>query len=360
MRKDKLPSLHIGNLEINPPIIQGGMGVRVSRAGLAVAVANQGSVGVIASVGLGKYENAPGSQFTELNELELRAQIRKTRKATNGVIGVNAMVALSNYENLVRASADEGVDLIISGAGLPLELPKYTMGSDVKLVPIVSSGRALQVICKKWKKNYDRLPDAVVVEGSKAGGHLGFNPDDVISGKISSLEQIVTEVIEKIKELDLDIPVIAAGGIYTGEDIARFLKLGASGVQMATRFVCTHECDVHDNFKQAYINAKEGDITVIKSPVGLPGRVINSDFVQRIKKGETIPFKCQYRCLKSCNPKTAPYCIAKVLAKASDGSIDEAFVFAGSNAYRCEKIVSVKELIDELVAETIDSLYGDK
>jgi len=360
MIKNKLPSLHIGNLETNPPIIQGGMGVRVSRAGLAVAVANQGSVGVIASVGLGKYEDAPGSQFSELNELELRAQIRKARKATNGVIGVNAMVALSNYENLVRASADEGVDLIISGAGLPLELPKYTMGSDVKLVPIVSSGRALQVICKKWKRNYDRLPDAVVVEGSKAGGHLGFNPDDVISGKTSSLEQIVTEVIEKIKELGLDIPVIAAGGIYTGGDIARFLKLGASGVQMATRFVCTHECDVHDNFKQVYLNAKEGDITIIKSPVGLPGRVINSDFVQRIKNGETIPFKCQFRCLRSCNPKTAPYCIAKVLAKASDGRIDEAFVFAGSNAYRCEKIVSVKELIDELVAETIDSLYGDK
>ena len=210
------------------------------------------------------------------------------------------------------------------------------------------------------ERNYDRLPDAVVVEGSKAGGHLGFNPDDVISGKISSLEQIVTEVIEKIKELDLDIPVIAAGGIYTGEDIARFLKLGASGVQMATRFVCTHECDVHDNFKQAYLNAKEGDITIIKSPVGLPGRVINSDFVQRIKNGETIPFKCQYRCLKSCNPNTAPYCIAKVLATASEGRVDEAFVFAGSNAYRCEKIVSVKELIDELIAETIDSLYGDK
>ena len=241
MNKNKLPSLHIGNLEINPPIIQGGMGVRVSRAELAAAVANQGSVGVIASVGLGKYENAPGSQFAELNELELRAQIRKARKATNGVIGVNAMVALSNYENLVRASVDEGVDLIISGAGLPLELPKYTTGSDVKLVPIVSSGRALQVICKKWKRNYDRLPDAVVVEGSKAGGHLGFNTDDVINGSISSLEEIVTEVIAAVKEIGLDIPVIAAGGIYTGEDIARFLKLGASGVQMATRFVCRSE-----------------------------------------------------------------------------------------------------------------------
>ncbi len=360
MSINKLPALKIGDLEINPPIIQGGMGVRVSRAELAAAVANQGAAGVIASVGLGRYEDAPASKFVEVNEDELRAQIRKSRELTSGVIGVNAMVALSNYENLVRTSAEEGIDLIISGAGLPLELPKFTSGTNVKLVPIVSSGRALKVISKKWKKNYDRFPDAVVVEGSMAGGHLGFNPDDVINNSISPLEQIVVEVVAAVKEIGADIPVIAAGGIYSGDDIARFLKLGASGVQMATRFVCTHECDVHDKFKQAYIDAEEGDITIIKSPVGLPGRVINSEFVRRIKKGETIPFKCQYQCLRSCNPKTAPYCIAKVLANASEGKVDEAFVFAGSNAYRCNKIISVKELIDELVAETLSSLSDDK
>lgn len=356
MDKNRLPALRIGNLEINPPIIQGGMGVRVSRAGLAAAVAEQGAAGVIASVGLGRYEYSPISEFVRVNEEELRAQIRKAREMTRGVIGVNAMVALSNYENLVRTSAEEGVDLIISGAGLPLELPRYVENTDVKLVPIVSSGRALKVICRKWEKNFKRKPDAVVVEGAMAGGHLGFNPDDVINQAISPLEKIVAEVLETVNAIGLDIPVIAAGGIYSGGDIARFLKLGASGVQMATRFVCTHECDVHDNFKQAYINAKKGDITIIKSPVGLPGRVINSEFVRRIKNGETIPFKCRFRCLKSCDPKTAPYCIAKVLSNASEGRIDEAFVFAGSNAYRCDRIVSVKELIDELVEETAKSL----
>jgi len=360
MNKNKLPALRIGDLEINPPIIQGGMGVRVSRAGLAAAVAEQGAAGVIASVGLGRYEDSPLSEFVRVNEEELRAQIRKARELTRGVIGVNAMVALSNYENLVRASADEEVDLIISGAGLPMELPRYAGNSKVKLVPIVSSGRALKVICRKWEKNYQRRPDAVVVEGAMAGGHLGFNPDDVINQTIPPLERIVAEVLETVKEIGFDIPVVAAGGVYSGEDIARYLKLGASGVQMATRFVCTHECDVHDKFKQAYINAGKEDITIIKSPVGLPGRVINSDFVRRIKNGETIPFKCRFRCLKTCDPRTAPYCIAKVLSNASEGRIDEAFVFAGSNAYRCDRIVSVKELIDELVEETVNNLDDGK
>jgi len=356
MSVDSLPVLRIGDLEISPPIIQGGMGVRVSRADLASAVGSQGCVGVIASVGLGRFEHLPGSEYVRVNEEALRNEIRKARRQTNGIIGVNVMVALTDYENHVRASVDEKVDLIISGAGLPLNLPKLTSGTNIKLLPIVSSARAFDLICKKWKRDFDRLPDAVVVEGSEAGGHLGFNYENVVDNTVPHLDQIVTDVIAAASSFPDPIPVIAAGGIYDGSDIARFLKLGAAGVQLGTRFVCTVECGVHENFKKAYLASEKEDIIVIRSPVGLPGRVIRNGFVERILRGETVPFHCRYHCLKTCTPATAPYCIADVLAKAAEGDMDESFVFCGSNAYRCEEIVPVKDLIDTLVAETLDSL----
>ncbi len=352
MQNGKLPSLKIGDIEVNPPIIQGGMGVRISKANLAAAVANEGCVGVVSTIGLGKFEDSPGSEFVRLNEEALRQEIRKAKSMTDGVIGANVMVALSNYENLAATAAEEGVDIIISGAGLPLDLPKFTRGKPTKLIPIVSSARALSIIYKKWKRQYNKTPDAVVVEGAKAGGHLGFKYEDVLDGTNPPLDVILAEVIEVANSYDPPIPVIAAGGIFDGQDIARVLRMGASGVQMATRFVCTNECDVHENFKKAYLNAKKEDITIIKSPVGLPGRVLNSKFVEKIKRGETIPFKCTYKCLKTCNPKTAPYCIAKVLVNAAEGNLDEAFAFSGSNAYRCSEIVSVKQLIDQLSEET--------
>jgi NAD(P)H-dependent flavin oxidoreductase YrpB (nitropropane dioxygenase family) len=347
-----LPVLQIGDLTIYPPILQGGMGVRISRSGLAAAVANEGCVGVIAGVGLGKFENLPRSEFEAVNNEALRAEIRKARSMSKGVIGVNLMVALSNYESLVRTSVDENIDLIISGAGLPLELPKYVEKKNIKLIPIVSSVRALKIICDKWKRNFNKLPDAVIVEGSKAGGHIGYDFKDVFEGTAPSLDELIIEILRFAKSFDPNIPVIAAGGIFDGKDIAHFLKLGASGIQMGTRFVCTDECDAHENFKQAYINARQEDLMIIKSPVGMPGRVIKSKFVEDIKSGKTTPIVCKYRCLKTCDPKTAPYCIAKALTNAAEGNLDEGFVFAGSNAYRCTEIVSVKKLIDELVAET--------
>jgi len=352
MQKNIIPTLRIGNLEVNPPIIQGGMGVRVSKANLAVAVANEGCVGVIATVGLGKFEDYPGSQFVRVNDEALRQELRKAKSMTKGIIGVNVMFALSNYENLVSVAAEEGVDLIISGAGLPLDLPKFVIGKPTKLIPIVSSARALDIICRKWARQYKKAPDAVIVEGVKAGGHLGFGYDEVLSGKAPALDEILSEVIKVANSFDQPVPVIAAGGIFDGKDIARVLKLGASGVQMATRFVCTDECDVHENFKLAYLKAKKEDITIIKSPVGMPGRVINNKFVEKIKRGETIPFKCMYKCLKSCNPQTAPYCIAKVLVNAAEGNLDEAFAFSGENSYRCNEIIPVKQLIAQLVEET--------
>ena len=359
MRNSRIPSLRIGDLEVNPPIIQGGMGVRVSKANLAAAVANEGCVGVVSTVGLGKFEDSPGSEFLRVNEEALRQELRKAKSMTDGIIGVNVMVALSNYENLATTAAEEGVDIIISGAGLPLDLPKFVRGQPARLVPIVSSARALNIIYKKWKRRYNKAPDAVVVEGVKAGGHLGFGYEQVLNGTTPTLDEILSEVVKAADSFDQTVPVIAAGGIFDGQDIARVLKLGASGVQMATRFVCTDECDVHVNFKLAYLNAGKEDITIIKSPVGMPGRVLNNKFVEKIKKGETIPFKCTYKCLKTCDPKTVPYCIAKVLVNAAEGNIDEAFAFSGENAYRCNEIVPVKQLIDQLAEETAYYLRKD-
>lgn len=349
-----LPALHIADLTVSPPIIQGGMGVRVSKSGLAAAVANEGCVGVIAGVGLGKFENLPRSEYESVNNDALRAEIRKAKRLSKGIIGVNLMVALSNYEPLIRTAVEEDIDLIISGAGLPLELPKFVSKKNVKLVPIVSSARAFKIICNKWKRNFSRLPDAVIVEGSRAGGHIGYDFQDVIEGKTASLEELVIEILKFAKKFDPAIPVIAAGGIFDGRDIAHFLRLGASGVQMGTRFVCTDECDAHENFKKAYLNAGKDDFVIIKSPVGLPGRVIKSKFVKDIQSGITMPKACNYRCLKTCDPKTAPYCIAKALTNAAEGNLDEGYVFAGSNAYRCNEIVPVKKLIKELVSEAIE------
>jgi len=356
MASKTVPTLKIGDLEINPPIIQGGMGVRVSRSGLASAVANEGCAGIIASVGLGDYENSSASKFVEVNNDALRAEIRKARSLTKGVIGVNVMVVLSNYEELVNVCVEEKVDIIICGSGLPLDLPKLTAGSNIKIIPIVSSARAFNIIYRKWKQNYNKVPDAVILEGPMAGGHLGFSFDDIVNGKTQSLEQLVKELVDYVSTLEETIPVIAAGGIFDGNDIAKFLKIGASGVQMATRFVCTTECDVHDDFKQAYLTAKKEDIAIINSPVGLPGRVIRNDFTKRVMQGETIPFKCPHHCLRSCNPRTAPYCIARVLGDASKGKLDNSFVFAGANAYRCTEIVSVKHLIGQLKDELSNAL----
>ncbi len=360
MYKNGIPTLKIGNLGIYPPIIQGGMGIRVSGANLASAVANTGCAGIIASTGIGLFENYQGIDFVTFNGESLRSEIRKARSLTEGIIGVNIMVALADYENLVKVSVEEKVDLIICGAGLPLDLPKFLNGRDIKLVPIVSSAKALELICRRWKGRYGKLPDAVIVEGVKAGGHLGYSFESLADDTAPKLEQIVEDVVALANSFEPKIPVVAAGGIFDGEDIARFLRLGAAGVQMATRFVCTDECDVHQNFKQAYLDAGPDDITIIKSPVGLPGRVINSSFVEKIKQGLTMPFRCSYKCLRTCEPDKAPYCIAKVLANAAKGKMDESFVFAGSNAYRCNEIVPVKVLVERLTEELALALAAEK
>lgn len=324
--------------------------MRVSRANLAAAVANEGCGGVIASVGLGDYERCTGAELLELCRAALRDEIRKARQMSDGVIGVNAMVALSDYGPLVKVCAEENVDMIISGAGLPMSLPAHTAGTDVKLIPIVSSMRSLKLIHRKWMKDFNRCPDAVVIEGIKAGGHLGYSIEQIEQNS-PTLEETLADVLKFTQELPTPIPVIVAGGIFTGADMAYYLDLGAAGVQMATRFVCTEECDVDMKFKQSYLDAGPDDIRMIKSPVGLPGRVIHNEFVEKINKGERVPFKCKYQCLRTCNPSKAPYCIAEVLAKAADGNMDESFAFAGSNAWRCDEIITVKELIGKIMQE---------
>ena len=325
--------------------------MRISLSKLASAVANQGCVGVIATAGIGSHETIPGISYSDLNKEALKNEIRNARKLSTGVIGINIMTALTDYEMLVKTAAEEGADIIISGAGLPLDLPKYVGDHDVKLIPIISSVRALKIICKKWQNSYNKTPDAVIIEGPEAGGHLGYKFDDINDGTATTLEEILAEVLPYTKSFTPEIPVIVAGGIFDGADMAHFLKLGASGVQMATRFVCTHECDADIAFKQAYLNADENDITLIKSPVGMPGKVIENQFVKDIKKGQKVPFKCQYRCLKSCDYKETPYCIAEVLLNAAVGKLDRGFAFAGSKVHKCHEIVSVEELVNKIKDE---------
>ena len=357
---DKLPPLAIGNLKIKIPIIQGGMGVKVSTAALASAVAICGGAGTIASVGLSHELSKKNKTYIEFSNDALQKEIRRAKKLTNGVVGVNIMVALSNYEEMVRVAVKEKVDYIISGAGLPLSLPEYTKGSPVKLIPIVSSARSAEVILKTWKRRYKRLPDAIVVEGPMAGGHLGFKFEQLMENTADSLEKIVSDVLVMVEKYragkGADIPVIAAGGIFDGKDIAKFLKLGAKGVQMGTRFVATKECTVPDSFKELYVAAKKEDVIIIKSPVGMPGRAISTDFIDKIMKGEKIPFNCHYQCLRSCDVKNTPYCIGKAMHNATIGDLDNAIVFAGENVARVKEIVSVKELMDEIVNEAIEEM----
>ncbi len=347
--------LNIGGLKIKLPIIQGGMGVGVSLSGLASAVANEGGVGVLSPAGIGFLYKDYSSDYLKNCIYGLTEEIRMTREKSKGIIGVNIMVALSNFADLVATSISEKVNIIFAGAGLPLDLPKYlTPDSETKLVPIVSSARAASLIINKWYTNYNYLPDAIVVEGPKAGGHLGFKVDQIFDENYS-LEKIIEEVIAVANEFGekygKQIPVIAAGGIYTGEDIARILEMGAAGVQMGTRFVTTNECDASVGFKQGYIRAKEEDVSLIKIAVGMPGRAISCSFLDDVDGGKRRPTVCPVNCVKTCDIATAPYCIMASLASALRGNFRNGYAFAGSNVWKTDKIISVKELFSTLLKE---------
>jgi NAD(P)H-dependent flavin oxidoreductase YrpB (nitropropane dioxygenase family) len=335
------------------------MGVGISLSSLASAVANAGGIGVIATAGIGQLEPDSHTNFNEANNRALRKELVRARAKTSGIIGLNIMVALSDFDDLVQCGVDEKVDVLFLGAGLPVKLPKTlpldALGSlHTKFVPIVSSDRAAELIFKSWAKHFNHVPDAVVVEGPLAGGHLGFRKEDITDPE-HALEKLVPSVISVIKpyeqKFQKSIPVIAGGGIYTGEDIYKFMQLGASAVQMATRFVATFECDASDEFKQAFLRCTKDDIIIIDSPVGLPGRAIRCEFLDRIASGQKEQFQCPWKCLKSCDFKNVPYCIALALTRAKNGDLKHGFAFAGANVYRVNKLVSVKDLIDGLMEE---------
>lgn len=359
----KLPELKFGDLAAKLPIVQGGMGVGISLSGLASAVANEGGVGVIATAMIGMRDPDRSKDPIGADIRALADEIHKAReKMTDGLLGVNIMCALTNFREMVTTSIKERVDIIFSGAGLPLELPKYLKETaaelkqdlGTKLVPIVSSGRAANILCRKWMSRYDYAPDGFVVEGPKAGGHLGFKPEQ-INDPHYDLDHIMGEVIEAVtpyrEKSGKDIPVIVAGGVYTGADIAKYLEMGASGVQMGTRFVATHECDADEAFKRAYVEAKQEDVTIIKSPVGMPGRALKNPFLEAASAGLRHPKKCIHKCLHSCAEENSPYCIAQALVNAYKGKFNYGFAFAGANAYLVDKIVSVKELVGSLREE---------
>jgi NAD(P)H-dependent flavin oxidoreductase YrpB (nitropropane dioxygenase family) len=351
----KLPPLKIGELLAAVPIIQGGMGVGVSRSRLASAVANEGGIGVISGVQIGFEEPDFETNTKEANIRALKSEIRKAKELSPmGIIGVNIMVAINNYKEMVNAAVEENIDLIISGAGLPTDLPNLVKGSNTKIAPIVSSGKAAMVITKLWDHKFSYIPDLVVVEGPEAGGHLGFSLEQLTTEDKPKLLDIVKDVIEALKpyekKYNKSIPVVAAGGIYTGKDIAECLSVGAAGVQMATRFVATEECDANLKYKMAYINSSKEDIEIVKSPVGMPGRAIHNSFLDKLEGGR-LPVKKCYNCLKPCEPASTPYCISKALIEAVKGNIDEGLIFTGSNAYKLNKIVTVKELMNELIDE---------
>ncbi len=360
---DKLKPLMIGDLEIEIPIIQGGMGVRVSVAPLAAAVANYGGGGTIASVGLPPDTEENRADVPKSCREHLQKEIKQARSLSDRAIGVNIMVALSNYEDMVRTTVKEDADYIISGAGLPISLPEYAEGSPIKLIPIIASARGAKLLLKTWKRRYNRFPDALILEGPLSGGHIaGYSLAELegLGGDIkneslleNAVKDLLTLVREYEKENGINIPVIAAGGIFDGKDMAKFLKMGAQGVQMGTRFVATYECSAADAFKQVYIDAEAEDIVFIQSPVGMPAKVAKTKFLNDILRGERKEFTCNYQCLRTCDPATVQYCIAKALINAVEGDIDNSVVFVGSNVSRVKKIVSVKELMDEIVTEAI-------
>ncbi len=347
------PPLRIGTLEVSVPIVQGGMGVGISLHRLASAVANVGGVGIVAANGIGLLEKDYYQDGRAANLRAFRREIRAAREATNGVIGVNIMVAVNDFHELLDVAIEEKVDLVFMGAGLPIKgLPVDRMrAAGVRPVPIVSSVRGVEMIFRMWQKIYNDVPDAVVFEGPLAGGHIGFSPEQV-DDPAYQLEAIVPDIVEALRPFeaafDRKIPVIAGGGIYTGEDIYNALELGASAVQMGTRFVATEECDADVAFKQAYVDATEDQIGLIHSPVGMPGRAIRNEFIVASEEGRRPPFKCAWQCLATCKADDANYCISIALNNARKGNLRHGFVFAGANAFRVEKIVPVNALVGEL------------
>lgn len=349
--------LKIGSLTVEKPIIQGGMGVGVSLGNLAGAVAKEGGIGIISSAQIGYREPDFDKDPLAANLRAIRKEYEKARKiAPDGVIGFNIMVALKHYEEYVQAAVETGADIIISGAGLPTELPKLVGDAGTMLAPIVSTGRSAGVILKFWDRKYNRVPDLLVIEGPKAGGHLGFTRGqltDYLEEKTADYDEEIGKIIAVVREYEerygKKIPVALAGGIENREQAQHAFALGADAIQVATRFVTTEECDADIRFKEAYLKAKEEDIVIVKSPVGMPGRAILNDFMKKVNAGEKIPHSPCHGCLRNCEPAKIPYCITDSLIHAAKGEVEDALLFCGAYAYRAEKLETVREVMDSLL-----------
>lgn len=344
--------LRFKNKHLELPIIQGGMGIGVSLGNLAGHVMKEGGMGVISAAQPGYRDPNFKRDPFECNIKALKAEVKKARKISegHGLLGINIMVAGQQYNQYVTEIGKMDVDVIISGAGLPLELPNLVQNDQIALAPIVSSGKAAYLLCRRWFQRYLRYPDFIIIEGPLAGGHLGFCWDDLKAHTEQKLETIFDDCQKVLADLGQNIPLVVAGGIYTSADIVAFLKRGAAAVQIATRFIGTFECDAHERFKQAFINAKKTDIDFVISPSGYPGRALVNDFV-KLMRTQRIPSTHCVHCLKACIPLTTPYCITEALINSVSGDVEHGLIFTGANGYRIDKIVHVKDLIEELMQE---------
>jgi len=346
----KLQPLKIRNLTVTYPVIQSGMGVRIGSAELAAAVAKAGGFGTISTVGLGDVNNTDITNYFDHCNLSLRELIRRARKTAEGKpIGINVMVALANYSGIVKTAVEEKIDFIISGAGLPLNLPEFVGDADIALIPVISSGRAFELVVKTWLRKYNRRPDAVIVEGPRCGGHLGFSMEQIEHPETCSLDKLLLEVKEVSRKYDMpDLPTLAAGEVACRADIENFIRMGYDGVQIGTYFITAEEAGISPKSKQVFIDATNDDIAIIKSPVGLPVRVIKTKLVQKVLAGERTQFTCPYRCLRSCNPQQSLFCIARALMATWSGDVDNGLFMCGCNLNSVKKIYPVQEFFDTL------------
>lgn len=348
-------SFKIRGKKIDLPIVQGGMGVGISRSRLASSVINEGGLGTISASQIGFVEEdffkSPKAAY-RANVKALKDEVAKVRESSNGFLAVNILTASRQYRELAKAAVEAGADAIVSGAGLPLDMPAYTNGSNTANIPIVSSARALNLICKRWNKRYDVKPDAVVVEGPKAGGHLGVKYDDIIGKRVvDNLDKRFLEVKEYCEANKLNIPIIVAGGIFTKENAKYYLDLGADAIQVGTRFIGTSECDASTAFKQAFVDSKEEDIIYVKSPVGYPARAIRNHMTFELSNGNIPVNKC-LGCVIPCAGKdpSTPYCITDKLIAAVNGDVENGLVFSGANGFMVNEISTVSEVISDLLS----------
>lgn len=349
--------MKLGNRELALPLIQGGMGVGVSMGGLAGAVAAQGAMGTLSTADAGWNEPDFAAHPQQANLRALRREVQRAKRlaAGAGLVAVNAMVATRQYADSVRTALEAGADAIVSGAGLPLELPALAEGFEALLAPIVSGPRAAQLICRTWAKRYGRVPDFVVLEGCQAGGHLGFEEADLLSGRCTPLSRLIPEVLAALRPFEEKfgraIPLFCAGGVATGAEMARCTRLGAAGAQLATRFIATEECDAGQGYKDVLLAARPEDLRIIHSPVGMPGRAVNSPLVQRLAAGMRQPPAHCSSCIKSCRPAETPFCITHALIEAVKGNWEEGLFFSGSRVDLVDRMRTVPDLIDELMKE---------